>query len=54
MSINLVKREDYSSEKEYQKAYQKMLEAIKNHNKYNSDIQYNPNYKEEFLKELFK
>ncbi len=31
--IGQVKREDYSSEKEYQKAYEDMLKAIESHNK---------------------
>lgn len=31
--INLVKREDYNSEEEYQEAYKEMLELIKEHNK---------------------
>ena len=50
--IKLVKREDYSSEEEYQEAYQRMLEAIKNHNKQHPEPEYNPNYKDEFLKSV--
>ena len=48
--IKLVKREDYPSEEEYQEAYEQMLEAIKQHNMNNPELEYNPNYKEEFLK----
>lgn len=50
--ISLVKREDYSSEEEYQEAYQRMLEAIEEHNRQHSKPEYNPNYKEEFLKSV--
>lgn len=50
--IKLVKREDYSSEEEYQEACQRMLEAIKDHNKQHPKPEYNPNYKEEFLKSV--
>lgn len=50
--ISLVKREDYPSEEEYQKAYQRMLEAIKKHNEQHPEPEYNPNYKEEFLKSV--
>lgn len=52
--IKIVKREDYSSEEEYQEAYQEMLKDIEIHNKMNPEPQYNPNYKEEFLKALSK
>lgn len=50
--ISLVKREDYSSEDEYQKNYQKMLEKIKIHNESNPDTPYDPEYKDEFLRTL--
>lgn len=50
--IKIVKREDYSSEEECQKAYNKMLEAIKEHNKNNPEPEYNPNYKEDFIKSV--
>ena len=50
--IKVVKREDYSSEEEYQEAYQRMLEAIKKHNEQHPEPEYNPNYKEEFLKSV--
>lgn len=50
--IKLIKREDYSSEEEYQEAYQRMLEAIKKHNEQHPEPEYNPNYKEEFLKSV--
>lgn len=50
--ISLVKREDYSSEEEYQEAYQRMLKDIKEHNRQHPEPKYNPNYKEEFLKSL--
>ena len=46
--IQRVKREDYSSDEEYLKVYQEMLEAIKEHNR--QQPEYDPNYKEEFLK----
>lgn len=52
--INLVKREDYSSEEEYQEAYKQMLKDIKVHNENNPEPKYNPNYKEEFLKSISK
>lgn len=47
--IKQVKREDYSSEEEYQEDYEYMLEAIKQHNIDHPEIEYNPNYNEEFL-----
>lgn len=47
--ISLVKREDYSSEEEYQEAYKRMLEAIRIHNEMNPDIPYDFKYKKEFL-----
>ena len=50
--ISLVKREDYSSEKEYQEAYNEMLEAIKQHNIDHPEPEYDPNYKENFLKSV--
>lgn len=50
--IKIVKREDYSSDEEYQKAYKKMIEAIKLHNKCHPELEYDPNYKEKFLKSL--
>lgn len=50
--IKLVKREDYSSEEEYHEAYQRMLEAIKKHNEQHPEPEYNPSYKEEFLKSV--
>lgn len=48
--INPVKREDYSSEEEYQEAYEQMLKAIKQHNMDNPEPEYDPSYKEDFLK----
>ena len=48
--IKQVKREDYSSEEEYQEDYEYMLEAIKQHYIDHPEIEYNPYYKEEFLK----
>ena len=48
--IKLIKREDYPSEKEYQEAYEQMLKAIKQHNMNNPKLEYNSNYKEEFLR----
>lgn len=50
--IKRVKREDYSSDKDYQEAYLEMLEAIEEHNRQHPAPEYNPNYKEEFLKSL--
>lgn len=50
--INLVKREDYSSEEEYQEAVKEMLKDIKFHNKCHPGLEYDPNYKEKFLKSL--
>ena len=50
--IKLVKREDYSSEEEYEKAYKQMLEAIKQHDMNNPKLEYNPNYKEDFIKSV--
>lgn len=52
--ISLVKREDYSSEEEYQKAYEEMLEAIRIHNEMNPNIPYDSEYKEEFLRYYLK
>lgn len=40
--INLVKREDYSSEEEYQQAYKEMCEAIDKHNKMHLSDGYDP------------
>lgn len=50
--ISLVKREDYSSEIKYQKAYKQMLKNIKQHNINNSEPKYDPNFKETFLKSI--
>lgn len=50
--IKPVKREDYSSEEEYKKAYKKMLEAIKQHNMNHHKFKYNPNYREDFIKSV--
>ena len=48
----LVKREDYSSEEEYEKAYKQMLEDIKEHNMNHPKFKYNPNYREDFIKSV--
>ena len=48
--INQVKREDYSSEEAYQEAYNEMLKAIKQHNLNHPEPEYDPSYKEDFLK----
>ena len=50
--INLVKREDYSSEEEYQEAVKEMLKDIEFHNRCHPESEYDPNYKEKFLKSL--
>ena len=50
--IKPVKREDYSSEEEYKKAYKKMLEDIKQHNTNHHKFKYNPNYREDFIKSV--
>lgn len=50
--IKLVKREDYSSEEEYKKAYKQMLEDIKQHNMNHHKFKYNPNYREDFIKSV--
>ena len=50
--INLVKREDYSSEEEYQEAVKEMLKDIEFHNKCHPELEYDPNYNEKFLKSL--
>lgn len=50
--INLVKREDYSSEEEYQKAAEQMLIDIEDHNRMHQEPNYDPNYKENFLKSV--
>ena len=50
--IKLVKREDYSSEEEYEKAYKQMLEDIKEHNMNHPKFKYNPNYREDFIKSV--
>lgn len=50
--IKLVKIEDYSSEEEYQEAYQKIIELIKIHNEDHSIQEFDPNYRENFLKSL--
>ena len=50
--IKPVKREDYSSEEEYKKAYKKMLEDIKQHNMNHHKFKYNPNYREDFIKSV--
>lgn len=52
--INLVKREDYSSEEEYQEAYEDMLKAIKQHNIDNPEDEHDSNYEEDFLKLISK
>lgn len=50
--IKIVNREDYSSEEEYLEAYEQMLEAIRQHNMNNPEPEYNPNYKENFIKSV--
>lgn len=50
--INLVEKEDYSSEEEYQEAVKEMLECIELHKKCHPELEYDPNYKEKFLKSL--
>lgn len=53
--IRRVRREDYSSEEEYLKAYEEMSKAIKQHNEMHSPkAEYNPDYKREFLDSLKK
>lgn len=48
--VKIVKREDYSSEEEYQEAYNQMLENIRQHNKNNPEPEYDQDYKENFLR----
>lgn len=47
--ISLIKREDYSSEEEYQEAYKQMLIDIRQHDIDNSEPEYDSSYKENFL-----
>lgn len=49
--IRIIQRQNYNSEKEYQQAYQKMIEAIEFHNKYHSNIVFPPKIKEQSDKE---
>ena len=49
--IDLVKREDYLSEEEYEEAYENMLKAIKQHDIDNPEDEYDPNYEEEHPRE---
>lgn len=50
--IGLIKREDYSSEEEFEIARKQMLRDIEEHNKNNPDPEYNSNYRENFIKSV--
>ncbi len=52
--IDLIKKENYSSEEEYQIAKEQILREIEEHDKANPEPKYDPNYKEEFLKTLIR
>ena len=50
--IDLVERENFSSEEEYERALEQMLQDIEEHNRMNPEPKYDPNYKENFPNSL--
>ena len=50
--INLVEKFEYSSVEEYKEARKQMVRDIEEHNNLNPDPEYNPNYREDFIKSV--
>ena len=48
--IDLIERSEYSSTEEYEEAIKQMIKEIEKHNKLHPDPEYNPNYREDFIK----
>lgn len=50
--INLVEKYEYSSVEEYEAARKQMVKDIEEHNNLNPEPEYNPSYREDFIKSV--